>query len=123
MDRKIRRKLANQAADPHVLDNGGIHAGRDDSVQVLLGLCELVFEDERIESHITLYSAPVQKLHQPGKLGFREIVRPHPCVEPVQAEVNGVCAVLDRGAGTLPIARRSQQLGQSGGSRLFLRVK
>ena len=88
--------------------------GGDHRAHVLLGLGHLVLEDQDVEGDVALHAAPVQELHQLRQIGLGEVVRPHPGVELLQAEVDRVRAVLDRGPRALPIARRRQQLGQAG---------
>ena len=110
VNRKIRREPADQPADAHVLHDGGIHAGGDDGAQVFLGVGQFVLEDQRVERDVALHAAPMQELHQLRQIGVGEIVRPHPGVELVQAEVNRIRAVLDGGLGAIPIAGGREQL-------------
>jgi hypothetical protein len=109
MDGKIRRQPPDQTANANVLDDGGIDARRNQRSQITLRIGHLIGEDQRVERHITLDAAPVQKLHQLRQFSLAEIIGPHPRIEPFQAEVNGVRAVFDRGFGALPIARRGEQ--------------
>ena len=104
---------ANQPADADILDDRGVHPGRNHRAHVLLGVGHLVLEDEDVEGDIALHAAPVQEFHQPGQIGLGEIVGPHAGVELLQAEVDRVRAVLDRGPGAFPIACRREQLGQA----------
>ena len=117
MDRKIRRKPADQPADADVLDDRGIHSGGDDRAQVLLRLGHFVFENQRVERHVALHAAAVEELHQLRQVGFGEVVRAHPGIELLQAEINGVRAVLDGGFGTFPVAGRREQFRKSGRGR------
>ena len=127
MNREVRRQAADEAADAHVLHDGGIHAGGDDGAQMLLGGGQLVLEDQCVEGDVTLHPAPMQEFHQPGQIGDGEIVRPHPGVEFFQAEINCIRTVLDGGLGAIPIAGGREQLGQRRraecGVRNFLRAR
>ena len=108
MDRKVGRKRANEAADAHVLHNGGVDTGRDDAAQVILRLGEFIREHERVESHITSHAAAMQVRHELRQVGGGEVGRPHPGVEALQAEVDRVRPILDGRLGTFPVAGRCQ---------------
>ena len=56
---------------------------------------------------------------RPG--GGGEIIRPHSRIEAIQAEVNGIRAILDRRPGALPIARRREQFRARQGRAGFFR--
>ena len=110
VDRKIRRERADQPADADVLHDGGVDAGGDDGAQVVLGVGgQFVGEDERVERHVAAHAAAVEKFHQRGQVGRREILRAHPGVEALEAEVDRVGAVLDGGAGAFPVAGGREQ--------------
>ena len=79
------------------------------AAQKLLRLGHFIGEDQRIEGDITLDAAAVEELHQLGQIGFGEILGAHPGVETLQAEIDGIGAIFDRGLDALPIARRGQQ--------------
>ena len=114
MNREVGRDLPNQPAHAHILHHRGIHARRNHRARKLLGLGHLILEDEDVEGDIPLHPAPVQELHQLWQIGFGEVVRPHPRVEFLQAKVDRVRPVLDRGLRAFPIARRRDQLRQAG---------
>ncbi len=52
VDGKVGRKRADQAAHAHVLHDRRVGAGGDDPAQVVLGLRQLVGENEGVEGHI-----------------------------------------------------------------------
>jgi hypothetical protein len=95
---------ANEPANAGVLNHDRVHAGGNHRPQILFGLGHLVLEHERVEGDVAAHAAPVQELHQLWQIGFGKVVRAHPGVEPLETEINGVRAVLDRGFGTLPVA-------------------
>jgi hypothetical protein len=115
VDGKVRRETADEPRDAHVLHDGRVHARCDDAAEVFLGGGEFVGEDERVEGHVALHAAPVEELHEPGQVGLGEVVRAHPGVEAVEAEVDGVRAVLDGGLGAFPVAGRREKFGQGAG--------
>ena len=61
---------------PDVLHDRGVHAGGDHRAQILLGVGQFVFEDERVERDIALHAAPVQEFHQLRQIRLGEIVAP-----------------------------------------------
>ena len=112
VDGEVRREPADEPGDAHVLHDGGVHPGGDDAAEISFGVGQLVGEDKGVESDVAFHAAPVEKLHEPGQVGFREVVRAHPSVEAVETEVDRVRTVLDCGLGTFPIASGSEKLGQ-----------
>ena len=112
VNREVRREASDEPADAHVLHDGCIDSRRNDGAKILFSLNHLILEDERVERDVTLHAAPVQELHQLRQIGLGEIVRAHPGVELLQAEVNRVRPVLHRRLRALPIARRREQFGQ-----------
>jgi hypothetical protein len=104
VDRKIGRERADESADPDVLDDGGIDTGGDDGAQVRFGVGQLGGEYERVERDVAADAAMVEKLHERGQIGLREIFRAHAGVETLEAEVDGIGAVFDGGAGAFPVA-------------------
>ena len=113
MDRKIGREPPDEPANPHVLHDGGVHAGGDDRAQIIFRINQFVLKNQRVERDVTLDSATVQKLHELRQIGRGEIVRPHPRVKFFEAEVNRIRAVFDGGPGALPVAGRRKQFGQT----------
>ena len=107
----IGRKHSDQAADSHVLHDGGIHSRRDERAQELFRLRHFIGKDQGVEGDITLDPAAVEELHQAGQIGLREILRAHPGVEPVQAEVNGIGPIFHGGLDAFPVTGGSEQLG------------
>ena len=67
-------------------------------------------EHQRVERDVAAHAAPVQELHQRRQIRLGEIVGAHPGVELVEAEINRVRAVFDRGAGAIPIAGGREDL-------------
>ena len=53
---------------------------------------------------------------KPGQVGGGEVLRAHAGVEALEAEVDGVGAVLDGGAGTFPVAGRREDFRPGGGA-------
>ena len=115
MQRKVGRQASDQPTDPHVLDDRGVGSRHDDRARKTLGPHHLVGEDQRVEGHITAYPAPMQKGQQVRKVSLGKVVGPHPSVELVQAEVDGVGAILHGGSDAIPVAGRGQELGRAGG--------
>ncbi len=113
MDRKIRRELPDEAADAHVLHDGRVHAGGDDGAQIIFRIGQFVLKNQRIERDVTFDAAPVQKSHELRQVGLGEIVRPHPRVEFIQAEVDGIRAIFNGGLGAFPIAGGREQFRQA----------
>src|SRR5205814_2230771 len=56
--------------------------------------------------------------HQLRQIGLSEVMRPHPRVKFLQAEINRVRTVLDGSLRALPISRRREQLRDAMGARL-----
>ena len=66
---------------------------------------KLIAEDKRVERKIALDAAGAEKGHQLGQVGGGEVGRSRPGVEAtLQAEVDGIGAVLNGRPGTVPIA-------------------
>ena len=63
VDREIRRKAPDEPANADILNNRGIHPGRNDGAQIVLRIGQLVRENQRVKSDIAPHSANVQKLH------------------------------------------------------------
>ena len=112
MDREIGRETPDEPADADVLDDGGIDSGRDDRAEIFFGVGQFVGEDEGVEGDIAADAAPMEERHQLRQIGFGEVLRPHPGVEPVEAEVDRVGPVLDGRADAFPIAGGREQLRQ-----------
>lgn len=112
VDGKIRRELANEPGNADVLNDCGIHAGGDDAAQIISGVRELVFEDERVEGDVAADAAAMQEFHQARQVGLGEIMRAHSGVEFVETEIDRVSAVFDGGFGAFPIAGGRKELGQ-----------
>ena len=112
MNREIGRALPDQPANARVLHNHRVHTGGNHGPEMFSGIGQFVLEDQRVEGDITAHAAPVKKVHQFGQVGRSEVVRPHPGVEFFEAEINRIGAILDRGAGAIPVAGRREQLGQ-----------
>ena len=113
MDRKIGREPSDQPANPHVLHDGGVHAGGNDRAQIIFRINQFILKNQRVERDVTFDPAPVQKFHELRQVGRGEIVRAHPRVEFFEAEINRVRAVFDGGSDALPVARRRKQFGQT----------
>ena len=109
VDGEVGGDFADETADAGVLDDGGVHARGDDGAQVVLGVGELVGEDEDVEGDVAADAALVEKLHERGEVGLREVFGAHAGVETLEAEVNGVGAILDGGAHALPVAGGGEQ--------------
>src|SRR5262249_32380626 len=67
--------------------------------------------DERVQGHIALDAPSMQHRHDLRQVGTVEVIRADPGVVTLEAEVDGVGAILDRGEQAGPIPRRGQQLG------------
>ena len=117
MDGKVGRKRADQAANAHVLHDRRVGTRGDDPAQIVLGLRQLIGEDQRVEGHVAADAAAVQVGHQGRQVRLGEVPGPHPGVEAFQAEIDRVRPVLHRRARALPVAGRSQQLGPPHGRR------
>ncbi len=113
VDGKVGREVANEPADADVLHDGGIDPGGDDGAQIFLSGGHFVFKNERIEGDIAFYAAPMEKFHEFGQIIAGKILRAHPGVELVQAEVDGIGAVLHGGAGAFPVAGGREQFRQA----------
>ena len=74
-------------------------------------LGQLAREDQCIQGHVTLDAAAVQQGHHLGQVGAVEVGGADAGVVPLEAEIDGVGAVLDGGDQAGPIAGRSEQLG------------
>ena len=114
MNREVRRELADQAANPDVLHDGGVDTCRDNGTEVILGGGQFVFENEGIESDVAADSTPVDKLHEGGKVRLCEILGAHARVESGESEVDGVGPVFHRCTDAFPIAGGRQELGARG---------
>ena len=117
VDRQVRREGANQSAEADILHDHGVDPGGDEGADVVGGFGDLVGEDEDVEGDVAAHAAPVEEAHELRKVGGGEVVRAHPGVEALKAEVDGVGAVLDGGAHAVPVARGGEDLGpaQHGG--------
>src|SRR4051794_8477269 len=104
MNRKIGRNPANHPADSNILNDGGIHPGRNDRAQIMFRLLDFIWKNQSVESDIGSNASKMQKAHQLRKICFREVMRAHPGVEFLESKINSVRAVLDRGTNTFPIA-------------------
>ncbi len=112
MNRKIGRQPANQPTDADILHDGCVHAGGDEAAQIFGGGRKLVGKHQRIERHVTPHAPPVQKRHQRREIGCGEIARPHPGIEAVESEIDGVRPILHGRAGALPIPGGCEELGE-----------
>ncbi len=112
MNRKIRRQFSDKTANANVLHDRRVHAGGNDRAQIFFSVGQLVFKHERVERDVAFHAAPVQKFHQLRQVGLGEIVRAHPRVEFIQAEINRVRAIFHGGLGAFPIAGGREQFRQ-----------
>ncbi len=119
MNRKIRREMADQPADADVLHDGRVHAGGDDGTQIIFCIGQFILKHQRVERDIAFHAAPVQKFHQLWQIAFGKIMRPHPRVEFVQAEVNGIRAIFHSGFGTFPVTGGREQFRQARRDKRF----
>src|SRR5437868_12729064 len=111
MDWEIRRKQANQPANPNILNNGRINTRRYDSSGVLFGLGQFVLEHEGIKRDVCFYAAGVQEFRQLRQIRFGEVLGAHARIKLLKTKVDGVGAVLYRSARAVPISRWREQLG------------
>jgi hypothetical protein len=51
----------------------------------------------------------MEKIHEFGQIILREIICPHPRIEPRHPEIDRVGPIGDSGTGTLPVSRWSEQ--------------
>ena len=78
----------------------------------LLDFWQLAGEDERVERDVALEAAAVQLGHELGQLGDVEVLRAGAGVEAgVEAEIDRVGAVFDRGADAVAIAGGGEEFG------------
>jgi small ligand-binding sensory domain FIST len=82
---------------------------RNDCAQIIFRVGQFVFKNERVERDVAFDAAPVEKFHQLRQIGLGEIMRAHPGVELVEAEINRVRAVFHGGLGAFPIAGGREQ--------------
>ena len=91
-------------------------ARRDPSNKVL-SFGQLAGEDERVEGHVALHASTMQEGYDVRQLVERKIVGAGPRIEaPLEAEVNGVRAILDGRADAIPVTRGREQLDAGGRS-------
>ena len=72
---------------------------------------QLAGKGQRVEGRVPLHAAPVQKRHHLGQVGPVEVVGANPRVMALEAEVDGIGAILDGGDQAGSIAGRRQKLG------------
>lgn len=115
VDREIRGKSADEAADADILDDRGVDAGVDDAAQDGFGGGELPGEDEGIESDVASDAAAMEEIHEGREVGEGEVAGADASVVLVEAEVDGVGAIFDGSASALPVAGWGQQFGAGTG--------
>ena len=94
----------DEFCDAEVLDDDGINAGGGDGFDVFDGGFEFVGEDEGVEGEEAFDVVGVEIVDDLGEFFEREVGGAVAGVELVEAEVDGVCAVGDRGAHRIPVA-------------------
>jgi hypothetical protein len=112
--------LPDHPADSNILDNHRVHARPNDGLEILPGVVQLRFKHQCVESDVALDAPVVEISHEFRQVGFGKVPGPHPRVKPVQTEINGVRAVLNRRPGAFPVARGRQKFreparGRDGG--------
>ena len=111
VNRKIRRKAANETADANILDDDCVRAGGNDRTEVFLRFGEFVRKNQSVKSDVALHAAAMEKVHEPRQIGIGKIVSAHAGIEALQTEVDRVGAVLDSSPGAVPIAGGREQFG------------
>ena len=113
MNRQIGTNGSNQPHEAQILDEHRIDAGRRDLPHELLDLRQLAGEHERVERDIAFQAAAVQLGHQRRQIGHVKILGAGAGVEArIEAEIDGVRAVFDRGANAVPVAGRGEEFGR-----------
>src|SRR5919202_4157007 len=101
--------MANQAANPYILDNDRIHTRCNNGAEILFCLYQFPGKNQCIESDIAFHPPMVQECHQLGQLRFCNVLRPHPCIKPIQPEIDGIGTIFYSSFGTVPMTCGSKQ--------------
>ena len=116
MDLEIWRDGPDQPDQTQVLHDDGVDAGRRQVANGGLQLGELARKHQRVQRHVAAHAAPMQQGHHFGQLRAFEVRSANPSVMPLEAEIDRVGAVLDRGDQARPVAGRREQLGLRSGA-------
>ncbi len=86
------------------------------------GVGEFGGEDEGVEGDVTFDAVGVEEGHQAGEVFFGEVVGAKAGIEAGHAEVDGVGAVGDGGAGAVPVTGGREEFGEEGHWDCGLRI-
>ena len=115
VQREIGTDRLDEAGGADGLDEHGVDARLSDGHDHLLELRQLVAEDERVERGVALEPPTMEHGHEPGQVVDREVRGPGPGVEAgLEAEIDGVGTVFDRGADAVPVTGGREEFGSGG---------
>ena len=103
-----------QFGEADVLDDEGVHAGLADEAEAGEGGIDFRGEHEGVHGDEAFDAVFVEVGEEFGEVGFGEIVRAEAGVEIGEAEVDGIRAGGDRGAGAVPVSGGGEEFGHGG---------
>ena len=95
VDLQVGRDRADQPGEAEVLDDHRVDARLGHAPDGRLEVGQLAGEDQRVERDVAPDAPAVEQGHHLGQVGAVEVGGPGPGVVPLEAEIDGVGAVLD----------------------------
>ncbi len=111
MDLDVGRNRPDQASQSQVLDDHRIDPRGYELANRFFDLDQLAGKDQRVQGHVAPDTAAMEERHHFGQVGAVEVTGADARVESLQAEIDGVGAVLDRGDQASLVAGRCQEFG------------
>ena len=122
MEREAGRDGGREFRQSQVLHDDGIDTAGFQPLQLLCGIVDLRRKDQGVHGHESLHAVAVEKFHQLRQVLVGEIGGAQAGIEARQAEVDGIRATGDGGAGAVPIAGGREEFGSGGGFRHVIAV-
>jgi hypothetical protein len=101
---QLRRYLASEPRQPGILYDNRVHTRLGQPDQNLFGVSEFISEDQGVKRHKASDIVSPKVFHDFRQLFRPKIISPHPGVEPLQPEVDGVRPVRDGRPQAFPVA-------------------
>lgn len=120
VDFDLGSELGSHFGEAEVLNDGGVDAGVLRVLELAGGGIEFAGEDEGVHGEEALHAVAVEEFHEFGEVLFGEVVGAEAGVEGGEAEVDGVGASGDGGAGAVPVSGGGEEFGLEGLGHYFV---
>lgn len=98
MDAHVRQRRPNRAKQPEVLNDDRVNTSGPCLVDDVERFRELVLQHHDVDSQVHTRSAEMREAARVAKGLEREVLGTSPGVQPIDAQIDGICAVCYRGS-------------------------